>query len=85
MLYSVHYFDGAGREDTWEELDCASEAEAINTMLDHAKGRAAELWDEDRRLIWWPAEGLRGHTPQTRQRAWRRATIDTAVSAPEGI
>ena len=84
MLYSVHFFDGDGREGTWEELECASEAEAINSMLDHAAGRSAELWRGDRRLIWWPADAHRARTAHIRPRAWRRTPID-AAPAPEAL
>lgn len=55
MLYTVHLFDTEGRPTSWEEMECASEAEAINATLDTADGRAVELWRGDRRLMWWPA------------------------------
>ncbi|MBV8683042.1 MAG: hypothetical protein JO111_09230 [Caulobacteraceae bacterium] len=85
MLYSVHFFDGDGREDSWEELDCASEAEAINTMLDHATGRSAELWAGDRCLLWWPASIHRGRPTSIRPRAWRRIPIDAVAPVPDAL
>ena len=79
MLYSIHFFDGDGRETAWEEIECASEAEAINAMLDASAGRGAELWLADRKLMWWPADGRT--RPQTaRPRAPRLAVIEGGLS-----
>jgi hypothetical protein len=77
MIYSVHFFDGEGRETSWEEIECASDAEAINATLDAAAGRAAELWLGDRRLIWWPGEAHRSRPSPVRPRALRRAGVET--------
>jgi hypothetical protein len=82
MIYSVHFFDGEGRETAWEEIECASDAEAINATLDAAAGRAAELWFGDRRLIWWPGETRRSRPSPGRPRAPRLAAIDTPQPMP---
>lgn len=84
MLYSVHFFDGEGRESAWEEIECASEAEAINAILDASAGRGAELWLADRKLIWWPADG-RTRSSAARPRAPRLATIESALPMPGGV
>jgi hypothetical protein len=53
--YCLHFFDDAGSPTSREELDCASDAEAINESLDRAAGKAVELWCGDRKLIRWAA------------------------------
>ncbi|HEY2048368.1 MAG TPA: hypothetical protein VGH03_03440 [Caulobacteraceae bacterium] len=78
MIYSVHFFDGEGRETSWEEIECASDAEAINATLDAAAGRPAELWLGDRRLIWWPGEPNRSRPSPARPRAPRLAVIEAS-------
>jgi hypothetical protein len=84
MLYSVHFFDGEGRQTAWEEIECASEAEAINAMLDASAGRGAELWLTDRKLMSWPADG-RPRPTAPRSRTLRRATLESAMSLTGGL
>jgi hypothetical protein len=48
VLYLV---DGGVRCAHGDEFECASDAEAINTALDRAGGRALELWDGERKVL----------------------------------
>lgn len=85
MIYSVQFFDGQGRQTAWEEIECASDAEAINAMLDAAAGRAVELWRGDRKLIWWPAEAYRTRPSPMRQRPSRRMPIEVSLPVSGGL
>ncbi len=57
--YTLYVFDAQGRASDFEEVFCATDAEAINTMLDRAQGRPIELWRGEQRLLSARAEGAR--------------------------
>ncbi len=51
MRYVLYLVDGDVRCAHGDEFECASDAEAINTALDRAGGRAMELWDGERKVL----------------------------------
>ncbi len=53
-LYTVRVFDDLGGEARAQTIECAADGEAINTLLDMAGDKAAELWSGDRKVLWWP-------------------------------
>ena len=72
--YTLSFSDTQGRATNVEELDCASDAEAINALHDRAWGRPAELWRGDDKILSLPGRprphhprvaGPRRHAPST--------------------
>jgi hypothetical protein len=53
--YTLRFFGDGDESEGTEEIDCATDAEAINAVNDRAETRAVELWEGDRRILWWPA------------------------------
>jgi hypothetical protein len=53
--YTLRFFDDDGEPEETEEIDCASDAEAINAVNDRAETRSVELWLGERKILWWPA------------------------------
>ncbi|MBV8684655.1 MAG: hypothetical protein JO111_17405 [Caulobacteraceae bacterium] len=54
-LYTLRFFVQGDEPEGSEEIDCATDAEAINAVNDRADTRAIELWQADRMILWWPA------------------------------
>ncbi len=71
-LYIVHVFDELGAEIRTHNIECASDGEAINKLLDLAGHKAAELWNGERKLLWWPGRMERpgGGSRRTPKRRW---------------
>jgi hypothetical protein len=55
-LYTLHFFAEGDEPAGSEEIDCATDGEAINTVNERAEDRAVELWQDGRRILWWPAK-----------------------------
>jgi hypothetical protein len=53
--YTLRFFDTEGEPEGAEEIECASGAEAINTVNERAETRSVELWLANRKILWWPA------------------------------
>jgi hypothetical protein len=53
--YTLRFFDIEGEPEGAEEIDCASDAQAINTANERAETRSVELWLANRKILWWPA------------------------------
>jgi hypothetical protein len=64
--YTLRFFDEAHEPDGSEDLECASDGEAINAVNDRAETRAVELWLGARKILWWPARRPR---PAARRRS----------------
>jgi hypothetical protein len=54
-LYTLHFFAEGDKPAGSEDIDCATDGEAINAVNDRAESRAVELWQGGRRILWWPA------------------------------
>jgi hypothetical protein len=77
--YAIYFFDGEAASGDFDEFVCATDAEAINAMLDRAGGRPVELWSEGRKVLWWPGDP---HACRRRPAQYRRcrSTPFTAVA-----
>lgn len=58
-LYTLRFFGDGDEPEATEEIDCATDGEAINAVNDRAEMRAVELWQGDRKILWWPARQVR--------------------------
>ena len=68
-LYTLRFFVD-GDEPKWsEDIECATDGEAINAVNDRADTRAIQLWQGERMILWWPARSripTRWRPPRTR-------------------
>jgi hypothetical protein len=53
-LFTVRVLSDVAGETGRRPLACASEGEAVLEMLDLAGEDAAELWCDERMILWWP-------------------------------
>jgi hypothetical protein len=53
--YTIYLFDGRPGEPQFEELECGTDAEAINMMLDRVIECPIELWCGGRKVLARPA------------------------------
>ena len=72
--YTVAFLDDRGEAFRSELLDCATEAEAINTLQDRAGQHRVQLWLEDQTILELPktARPPRPHGPHPRRTALMR-------------
>jgi hypothetical protein len=66
-LYTLHFFAEGDKPAGFEEIDCATDGEAINAVNDRDEDRAVELWQGERRILGWPAQ----RRPSSRRRGPR--------------
>jgi hypothetical protein len=53
--YTLRFFGDGDETVGIEEIDSATDAEAINAVNDKAETRPVELWQDDRKLLCLPA------------------------------
>jgi hypothetical protein len=54
--YTLYFFDQANLSTGFLEFECADDGQALEILKARRVGRAVELWREDQRLLWWPAD-----------------------------
>ncbi|HEY2052173.1 MAG TPA: hypothetical protein VGH03_22755 [Caulobacteraceae bacterium] len=54
--YILYFFDQAQRPTDFVEFEQPDDSSAIETLEAQRKGRAAELWRGNSRILWWPAD-----------------------------
>jgi hypothetical protein len=71
-MYTVHVFDDLAAERLTQDVECASDGEAINKLLDLAGDKSAELWCGDTKVLWWPGRVQRpgGGARRTPRQPW---------------
>jgi len=58
--YTLYFFDEAHRSTGFMEFESKDTATAIRVLEEHRTGKAVELWEGQRRILWWPAGAGRG-------------------------
>jgi hypothetical protein len=53
-LYTVRLLVDRDAAAVSHQFDSATESEAVGEMLNLAGERPAELWCDDRQVLWWP-------------------------------
>lgn len=64
-LYTLRFFVDSDEPAASEEIECATDGEAINAVNDRGDSRAIQLWQGERMILWWPA---RPNLPTRRHR-----------------